>query len=147
MVIYCIYSEGFSALEKNAMICSQRAMQTILLNDLVSCHIPLQRVMAVWHTFFEMWTFWVGCDSPLQTIMAVWHVSNIKKYAPNGHYYLLRAVTPDQITQQNSLHWQEGLKGSKRHFEPDFQANTTVHLGIFLKPMLSQEGGCKEIQV
>jgi hypothetical protein len=27
----------------------------------------------------------------------------LKKSVPNGQYYLQRAVTPDQITQQNSL--------------------------------------------
>jgi hypothetical protein len=35
-------------------------------------------------------------------VMAVWRSYN-KKNAPNGHYHLNRAVTPDQITQQNSL--------------------------------------------
>jgi hypothetical protein len=27
--------------------------------------------------------------------------SNLKKKARNGHFYMQRAVTPDQITQQN----------------------------------------------
>ncbi len=58
-----------------------------------------------------------GCDSPLQVVMAVWRpfclnsnflgrlwqssADNIG--APKGQYYLQRAVTPNQITQQNSL--------------------------------------------
>jgi hypothetical protein len=37
-------------------------------------------------------------------IIDVWCSSNLKKSALNSHYYLQRAVTPDQITQQNSLH-------------------------------------------
>jgi hypothetical protein len=58
-----------------------------------------------------------GCDSPQQIVMAVWRPfclnSNFlgragQPYADNngapiGHFYLQRAVTPDQITQQNSL--------------------------------------------
>jgi hypothetical protein len=32
----------------------------------------------------------------------------LKKNAPNGHYYLPRAATPDQITQQNSLQREGG---------------------------------------
>ncbi len=50
----------------------------------------------------------VVCDTPLLTIMAVWRASNFKNSAPKGHYYLQRAVTPDQITQQNSLQRAEG---------------------------------------
>jgi hypothetical protein len=41
--------------------------------------------------------------------MAVWHASNLKKSAPNGHYYLQKAITPNQITQQNSLQAAGGL--------------------------------------
>jgi hypothetical protein len=33
--------------------------------------------------------------------MVVWRASNKKKDEPNGHYYLQRAGTADQITQQN----------------------------------------------
>jgi hypothetical protein len=35
--------------------------------------------------------------------MVVWHTSNFEKSAPNDHYYLQRAATPDQVTQQNKL--------------------------------------------
>jgi hypothetical protein len=42
--------------------------------------------------------------------------------APKGHYYLQKAVTSDQITQQNSL---QGAGA------PDFQANTKPR--IFFK--------------
>jgi hypothetical protein len=60
----------------------------------------------------------VGSDSPLQIVMAVWRPfclnSNFlgrvrqpsaadNNGAPKGHFYLQRAVTPNQITQQNSL--------------------------------------------
>jgi hypothetical protein len=55
----------------------------------------------------------VGCDSPLQKVMALWGPICLKSNsqgqvlqpsadnngAPKGHYYLWRAVTPDQITQ------------------------------------------------
>ncbi len=46
-------------------------LQTILLSDLVGCGSPLQIVMAVCLHFFEILS------------------------APNCHYYLQRAVTPD----------------------------------------------------
>jgi hypothetical protein len=68
----------------------------------------------------------VGSDSPLQIVIAVWRTFlylnllgqvslpsadnngclarfKLEKSAPNGHYYLQRAVTPNQITKQNSL--------------------------------------------
>jgi hypothetical protein len=59
----------------------------------------------------------VGCDSPLQIVMADWRLfclnSNFlgrvlqpsadNNGAPKGHYYLQRAVTPNQITQHNGL--------------------------------------------
>ncbi len=66
--------EGFSALDKNAVICSQRAM------------LPIQ----------------FGVTACLQIL---------KNSTPNGHYYLQRAVTPDQITQKNSLQRAGGHKG------------------------------------
>jgi hypothetical protein len=53
----------------------------------------------------------VGYNSPLQEVMAVWRASNLEKIASNGHYYMQRAATPDQITQQNSL---QGAGGPKR---------------------------------
>jgi hypothetical protein len=55
----------------------------------------------------------VGCDSPLLTIMAFWQASNLKKSAPNSYFYLQRAVTPDQITQQNSFQKAGGPKAVK----------------------------------
>jgi hypothetical protein len=46
----------------------------------------------------------VLCGSPLLLKkMAVWHAANFKKSSLNGYYYLQRAVTLNQITQQNSL--------------------------------------------
>ncbi len=58
-----------------------------------------------------------GCDSPLQIVVSVCRPfclnsnclgsvgqpSADKHGAPKGHYYLQRAVTPNQITQQKSL--------------------------------------------
>jgi hypothetical protein len=66
-------------------------------------------------------------ESPLLIIMAVWRTSNFKKNVPNGRYYLQRSVTPDQITQQNSL----PRAVSKSTLRPDFQVNTRP--SIFLK--------------
>jgi hypothetical protein len=67
------------------------------------CDTPLQIEMEVWRMFFFL-IFLIGCDSPLLTIVAVWRTSNyFKKSVPNGHDHLKRVITPDQITQQNSL--------------------------------------------
>ncbi len=60
--------------------------------------------------------------------------------ALKGHYYLQKAVTTDQITQQNSL---QGAGA------PDFQANTKPR--IFFKANVGhhkiQEDSCEEIQL
>jgi hypothetical protein len=59
----------------------------------------------------------VGCDRPLQIVKEVWrpfclnsnflgrvgHPFADNNGAPKGHFYLQRAVPPNQITQQNSL--------------------------------------------
>jgi hypothetical protein len=98
-------------------------------NAALPCDSPLQIVMAVCRTFFLIWpcwTCWVGCCSPLLTIMAVCNASNFKRSVLNSHYYLQQAVTPDQITQQNSL--QRALKAGKALF----QANTRPRI-FFIK--------------
>ena len=96
----------------------------------------------------------VGCDSPLQIVMAVWRPfclnSNFlgrvwqpsadNNGAPNGHYYLQRAVTPDQIIQHNSLQRAEHPKGRKGTLRPDFQANTRSRI-FFKKPMSPENTG------
>ncbi len=94
----------------------------------------------------------VGCDSTLQIVMAVWRPfclnSNFlgRVWQPSadnngalkGHYYLQRAVTPNQITQQNSCKGKETPKGRKGTLGPDFQANTRPR-NLFLKPMSPQD--------
>jgi hypothetical protein len=42
------------------------------------------------------------------------------KIIPKGHHNLQQAITPDQITQQNSCRGQDGLKGSKGTLRPEF---------------------------
>jgi hypothetical protein len=58
-------------------------------------------VMTVWHTFLnlhllgQVWepaADYNSCSVPF----------NFKKVRQNGYYYLRRAATPDQITQENS---------------------------------------------
>jgi hypothetical protein len=80
--------------------------------------------------FFLIWTCWVGCGSLLLTVMGILCASNKKKIVQ-------WAVTPDQITQQNSFQRAGWPKSSTGTLRPDFQANIDkIH-----------EGGCKEIQV
>ncbi len=50
-------------------------------------------VMAVWRTFYLNSNF----------LGRVWQHTADYNGVPKGHYYLQRAVTPEQITQQNSL--------------------------------------------
>jgi len=59
--------------------------------------------------------------------MAVWHASNFQKSPSNCHYYLQWAVTPNHITQQNSLQRaggqesplmnKKGLMNNLRHYQ------------------------------
>jgi hypothetical protein len=50
--------------------------------------------------------FFARAEKPSEDINSHLFLMNkkgFKKSVPNSHYYLLQAVTPDQITQQNSL--------------------------------------------
>jgi hypothetical protein len=55
-------------------------LQTILLSDLIGCGSLLQKVMAVWRTFFKF----DACQT-----------TKSNKIARNGHFNLQRAVVPD----------------------------------------------------
>jgi hypothetical protein len=81
--------EGFSTLEKNALIRYQRAMLPILLGVTALWSI----VMAVWRSFCFNSNFLGRVRQP----------SAENNGEPTGHYYLQMAVTSDQITLQNSL--------------------------------------------
>ncbi len=89
-------SEGFSALDENAGICSQRAILPTQLGVTAT-------VTAFLATFLKFEIAGVWCGSPLLTTMDVWCTSNIKKSAPNAHFFCSMAVTPS--------------------LRPDFQAN------------------------
>jgi hypothetical protein len=82
-----ISSEGFSTLEKNALICYQRVMLPIHLGVTAPCSNG-----SLAHFFFNS-----------NFLGRVWQPSADNNGAPKGHYYLQRAVKPNQITQQNSL--------------------------------------------
>jgi hypothetical protein len=60
-------------------------LQTILLSDLVRCDSPLQIVMAIWRTIIVS----RGLSHQTQKVQIQ------TKRAPNCHYYLQRAVTPE----------------------------------------------------
>jgi hypothetical protein len=60
-------------------------LQTILLSDLVGCDSPLQIVMAIWCTIIVS----RGLSHQTQKVQIQ------TKRAPNCHYYLQRAVTPE----------------------------------------------------
>ncbi len=55
--------------------------------------LPIQIVMTVWCPFCLQSNF----------LGRVWQPSADNNGAPNGHYYLQRAVTPDQIILQNTV--------------------------------------------
>jgi hypothetical protein len=63
-------------------------LQTILLGDLVGCGNPLQIVMAVWRTFFNLSA--LNSHYSLQRATTPDPASS-----PNCHYHLQRAVIPD----------------------------------------------------
>jgi hypothetical protein len=77
-------SVGSSTLEKNALICYQRALLPIQSGVTALCR---WRPVCLNSNFLGL----------------VKQPSADNNGAPKGHYYLQRAVTPDQITQQNSL--------------------------------------------
>jgi hypothetical protein len=66
----------------------------LLPSDLVGCDSPLQIVMAVWRTFLKF----EACQTAIVTVSSgLSHPTQevqIKKKAPNCHYYLQRAYTP-----------------------------------------------------
>ncbi len=83
-----ISSEGFSTLEKSpGMLSDGNAAHPVRFDS------PLLIVMSVWRPFCLNSNF----------LGRVWQPSADNNGAPKGHYYLQRAGTPDQITQQNSL--------------------------------------------
>ncbi len=92
-------SEGFSALEKKRHHMSSEGCAAHPVRQNICCRLK----WLFGALFFKFEHAGSECGSPLQTIMAVWHALNFEKSVPNGHYYLHRASTPDQITQQNSL--------------------------------------------
>jgi hypothetical protein len=97
----------------------------------------------------------VGCDNHLQIVMEVWcpfglnsnflgrvwqHSIDING-VPKGHYYLQRAVTPNQITHLKRVcRGQEHPKGRKGTLKPDFWASARPRV-IFKKPISSQDTG------
>jgi hypothetical protein len=94
-----ISSEGLYALKKNAVLCSQRAMLLIQSVVTACCKYSNGRLA---HLFFTLNLLgWVW--QPAADYSGCLACFGFKKSAPNGHYYLQRAVTSDQITQQNSL--------------------------------------------
>ncbi len=88
-------SEGFPALEKNAVICPQSRVLPILSG------IPASNDCLA-HNFFK---FELAGSGLVAHCRLEWLLAQFKfvKGALNGHYYLHRASTPNQITHQNSL--------------------------------------------
>ncbi len=67
---------------------------TILLSDLVECGRLLQKVMAVWRTFF----FILNAPNSHYSLHLTQHAcSNSKERGTYGHFYLQRAFLPDWI--------------------------------------------------
>jgi hypothetical protein len=118
------------------MICSQMAMLPIQLGG--ACDSPLQIVTIVWHTFFKIWTSWVGCDSPLLKKIAVWRISNLKKWGHTAITIFRVLSYPIRSLSRIVCRGQERPKASKGMFRPDFQAN--IRPTIFFKmPMSPQD--------
>jgi hypothetical protein len=116
-----IVSEGFSTLEKNALICYQRAMLPL--------HWPSADRNGSWRPFCLNSNF----------LGRVWQPSAEYNGVPKGHYYLQRAVIPYEITQQNTVvcRGQERPTVRKGTLMPDFQANTRPR--IFFKKAISPQ--------
>jgi hypothetical protein len=94
-------SEGFSALDKNDVICRQRAVLPIPLGTTACCRLkwPFGAL------FFLNLNFQGPAWEPLQTTQYNGCLAIFKflKKCANGNYYRQRTAKPDQITQQNRL--------------------------------------------
>jgi hypothetical protein len=103
----------------------------------VSRDSPLQIVIDIRRFFlFEL----LGRrDCTLQIVMAIWPTLKLKKSAPNGHTIIRRLSHPARSPSRIVCRGQEGHKGSKGTFRPDFQADNRPR--IFLKPMSPQGTG------
>ncbi len=70
-------------------------LQTILMSDLVRSDSLLQIVMAVWRTFFLTFEVYQTANIAISGLSHSIKQIQIFFKAPNSHYYLQRAVTPD----------------------------------------------------
>ncbi len=95
----------------------------------VGCVSALQIEMTVWRPFCLSTNF----------LGRVWQPSDDNNGAPKSQYYLQRAVTPDQITQQNSLQRAGAEKAEKALW--GLISRPILDLGFFLKSMSPQDKG------
>ncbi len=103
-----ISSEGFSTLAKNALICYQR-----------QC-CPSSRV---WQPSTDRNVSLAHFLFNFNFLGRVWQPSADNNGVPNSHYYLQKAVTPNQITRRIVCRGQEPPKGSKGILKPDFKTS------------------------
>ncbi len=121
-----ISSEGFSALEKNAVICSQRAKKNCCLSSWV-WH-PLQIEMGgLAHVFYLFILFYLP-DRVWQPAAdnsgCLAHFRLLKKVCQTAITICRELSHPTRSLSRIVCRGQEGPKGSKGTLRPDFQANT-----------------------
>jgi hypothetical protein len=90
-----ISSEGFSALEKNAVVRFQRAVLPIQSDITARCR--LKWLFGALFLKCELVVSGVGARTSLSWLFGALQIK--KKSAPKGHYFQQRAATPDQIAQ------------------------------------------------
>jgi hypothetical protein len=88
---------------KKAVICPQWAVLPVQLGRTARCRLKWQFV-TLFKKFEISWSVWESAED----FNGCFARFKFLKIHQNGHYYLHRAATPDQITQQNSLHREGG---------------------------------------
>jgi hypothetical protein len=100
-----IASEGFSTLDK-------KSPDTGMLSEGNAAH-PVRRDSPLLDSNGSLAPFLFEFKLSRSGVTALSNNNGALK----GHFYLQRAVTPNQITQQNSLQRAVVPQGQKRHFE------------------------------
>ncbi len=113
----------------NAMLCPQRGFSALEKTQWFAlrghaahpfrCDSPLQIVMAIWSTFLNL-NLLGRVWEPAVDYEGCWARFIFLKKSAKRPLFLQQAVTPDKVTQQNSLQRAGGPKMQLRHFEAWF---------------------------
>jgi hypothetical protein len=130
-------SEGFSALEKNAVLGPQRTVLPIQLGATARCRLkwPFDALLLNLNLLDQVWqpaADYNGCLARFK----------LKKMREKAITISSQLSHPTRSLSRIVCRWQEGSKDTLR---PGFQANTWLMIFFSQCRFQKQEGGCKEI--